>query len=59
MGLAFGSLSSGNPPDLRCDAAVWDGPACLALPGALHPGHRRSGGGLQERDEALLDRKLL
>lgn len=53
------SLPAGNHHDVCGDAAVWDGPACPALPGALHPDHRRCGGWLQERDEAVLDRNHL
>lgn len=50
------SLCAGLNRDVRCDAAVRDGPACLTLPGALHPDNLCCGGWVQERDEAVLGR---
>lgn len=53
------SLSAGIDNDLCCDAAVRDGPACLTLPGALHPDNLCCGGWVQARDEAVLGRNHL
>lgn len=48
------SLSAGIDNDVCCDAAVRDGPACLTLPGALHPDNLCSLGWVQRRDEEVL-----
>lgn len=48
------SLSAGIDSDFCCDAAVRDGPACLTLPGALHPDNLCCVGWVQRRDEEVL-----
>lgn len=53
------SLSAGDGHDLCSDAAVGDGAACAALPGAFHVGDLRRGGLAQRRDETVLDRNEL
>lgn len=53
--LAPCSLSPGTGVDLCSDAAVGDGPARPALPGAFHLDNLRRGCGLQGGDEAVLD----
>lgn len=54
LSLILYSLSTGIDSDVCCDAAVRDGPACPAIPGALHPDNLCCCSWVQKRDEAVL-----